>query len=231
MRKIFLIIFICVSKPILAQNVGVGTTSPADKLHINSAVGQNPLLVQVNGATKLRVNSNGGLSVGTATVPAPNGLIVAGEIEPQSAIRSATNPIKIESSADSVEIVAGGNKIIIFASGGIKIITTGTGNGITIDAGSENLLLKGKNVDIQSSQTLTVQSGSNTNISATSALTMQASTNMNISATGTNNVSGSTLRLNGGSTPVGKLGSTVTVNTVTGLGSVTGNASPTVFVN
>lgn len=61
MKEIFLIAFVCLSKLIIAQNIGIGVTSPTDKLHVNSATGENALLVQVNGSTKLRVNANGGL--------------------------------------------------------------------------------------------------------------------------------------------------------------------------
>ena len=58
--------------------VGIGTTSPTDKLHINSSSGTNALRVQVNGSTKLLVHSGGGVSVGSSTTPPANGLYVAG---------------------------------------------------------------------------------------------------------------------------------------------------------
>jgi hypothetical protein len=58
--------------------VGIGTTSPTDKLHINSPSGTNPLRVQVNGSTKLRVSSGGGVSIGSSTAPPSNGLYVSG---------------------------------------------------------------------------------------------------------------------------------------------------------
>ena len=60
--------------------VGIGTTSPTDKLHINSPSGTNALRVQVNGSTKLLVHSGGGVSVGSSTTPPANGLYVLGRV-------------------------------------------------------------------------------------------------------------------------------------------------------
>ena len=47
-----------------AQNVGIGTTNPSDVLHINAPSNEDPLRVQIAGNTKLRVFSNGGVSIG-----------------------------------------------------------------------------------------------------------------------------------------------------------------------
>lgn len=159
MRKIysvFLLVFLAVSL-LKAQNVGIGTATPTDKLHINSATGANPLLVQVNAVNKLRVNANGGTSIGSAAAAPANGLYVAGVTNPFGGIRSATNPISIQSNNDSVEIIAGQNKIVVAANGGIRIITGGGTNGITIDAGNGDLNLKGKNINITATNTCTTK--------------------------------------------------------------------------
>src|SRR5678815_298275 len=60
--------------------VGIGTTSPTDKLHVNSPSGTNPLRIQVNGSTKLRLSSGGGVSIGSSTTPPSNGLYVTGKV-------------------------------------------------------------------------------------------------------------------------------------------------------
>ena len=57
---------------------GIGTSAPNSKVHINSATGQVPFQVQVNGSTKLLVHSGGGVSIGSSTTPPSNGLFVAG---------------------------------------------------------------------------------------------------------------------------------------------------------
>lgn len=61
-------------------NVGIGTTSPSERLHINSLSGSNALRVQVGGSTKLLVASGGGVSVGANVTPPSNGLLVAGNV-------------------------------------------------------------------------------------------------------------------------------------------------------
>lgn len=60
--------------------VGIGTTSPTERLHINSASGANALRVQVNGFTKLLVHSGGGVAIGLTATPPPNGLTVSGNV-------------------------------------------------------------------------------------------------------------------------------------------------------
>ena len=59
---------------------GFGTSAPTSKVHINSVSGQVPFRVQVNGATKFFVNSNGGVSVGSSLTAPANGLFVAGNV-------------------------------------------------------------------------------------------------------------------------------------------------------
>ncbi|NHZ85241.1 MAG: hypothetical protein GWP19_05100 [Planctomycetia bacterium] len=64
------------------NNVGIGEKDPSDKLHVNSDSGQNALRVQVDGATKLRVFSNGGTAIGANYQSTPsNGLYVHGDIK------------------------------------------------------------------------------------------------------------------------------------------------------
>lgn len=144
----FFILLIAINL-VKAQNVGVGTLTPTDKLHVNAATGANPLLIQINSVNKLRVNTNGGTTIGSAAVAPADGLYVAGVTNPVGGIRAAANPISIQSSNDSVEIIAGQNRIVIAANGGIRIIAANGTNGITIDAGGGDLNLNGNNVNIK----------------------------------------------------------------------------------
>ena len=60
-------------------SVSIGqTVSPTDRLHIAALTGENPLRVQVQGVTRLRVHANGGVSVGANVLPPDAGLYVAG---------------------------------------------------------------------------------------------------------------------------------------------------------
>src|SRR6185503_21204658 len=46
--------------------VGINTTAPNSRLHINSITGQNPLRCQVNGVTKFFVDDLGGVTIGSS---------------------------------------------------------------------------------------------------------------------------------------------------------------------
>jgi hypothetical protein len=62
-------------------STGIGTFDPSDKLHVAAAAGQSALRVQVDGNTKLRVTSNGGVAIGVNATPPVDGLFVQGEIQ------------------------------------------------------------------------------------------------------------------------------------------------------
>lgn len=48
-----------------AGNVGIGTNNPSDRLQIISSAGESPLRILHNGQTRLRVNANGGIALGS----------------------------------------------------------------------------------------------------------------------------------------------------------------------
>jgi len=60
--------------------VGINTTAPNARLHVNSSSGQNSLRAQVNGSTKFLVSSNGGVAIGANLTPPTNGLYVLGNV-------------------------------------------------------------------------------------------------------------------------------------------------------
>ncbi len=62
-------------------NVGIGTTNPNTKLHINVPSGQNPFRVQVDGGSRLYTLSNGGTGIGNYSTTVPyRGLYVYGNV-------------------------------------------------------------------------------------------------------------------------------------------------------
>ncbi|MBN1185724.1 MAG: hypothetical protein JXB49_25810 [Bacteroidales bacterium] len=73
-----------------STNVGIGTSSPNSKLHLNASSGQNGLRVQINGSTKFYVNSNGGSTFGSTTTPPANGLYVYDKINIYTTSSNAT---------------------------------------------------------------------------------------------------------------------------------------------
>ncbi|MCI4671379.1 MAG: tail fiber domain-containing protein [Bacteroidia bacterium] len=61
------------------RQVGIGTLNPTDRLHVNSATGEDAFRAQVNGVTAFRVHDNLGASVGANLTPPTNGLRVSGQ--------------------------------------------------------------------------------------------------------------------------------------------------------
>jgi hypothetical protein len=59
---------------------GFGSNNPSAKVHVNTVAGQDALRVQVNGSTKLFVQSGGGVSIGSSTTAPSNGLYVSGPV-------------------------------------------------------------------------------------------------------------------------------------------------------
>lgn len=60
------------------RRLGLGTTIPTAKLHINAAAAEDALRVQTNGTTRLFVSDAGGVSIGTTASGPVGGLYVAG---------------------------------------------------------------------------------------------------------------------------------------------------------
>lgn len=87
-------------------NVGVGTTTPNSKLHVNGSTTDPALRVQVSGTTKLVVDENGGTAIGAFATPPTNGLYVAGNVgigtatptHPLEVTSTGTEPLKIKAS-------------------------------------------------------------------------------------------------------------------------------------
>lgn len=74
-----------------SRQVGIGTLSPTDRLHVNSAAGEDAFRVQVNSTTAFRVHDNLGTSIGANNTPPTNGLRVIGESRFDSDIYPGTD--------------------------------------------------------------------------------------------------------------------------------------------
>lgn len=77
--------------------IGIGTNSPTEKLHVNSASGANPFRAQVDGSTKLLVHSGGGVSIGSSITPPANGLYISGSV----GISTTSYPAKLNVNNDA----------------------------------------------------------------------------------------------------------------------------------
>ena len=155
MRIILLFTALLGTCQLFAQNIGIGTVSPSDKLHISAATSEDPLRVQINGTTKLRVHANGGVGIGAGlTMPPDNGLLVAGIIRPLAGIETASKLI-VESTGDSIILNAGGSQVIVAANGNI-IIRSAPGTKIDIDAGANLTITAAQNITMTAIGTMSL---------------------------------------------------------------------------
>jgi hypothetical protein len=137
--------------------------------------------VQINGSTKLRVWNNGGTSVGIASTPPVNGLLVSGPVEPYNGI-STPAKLQVESTGDSIVLKAGTSEVIVADNGNIVIRTAAgskiemlangninmNGTSITITA-SVNLNLNGAIVRFNNGSTPVAKQGSVSTVSGATA--------------------------------------------------------------
>ena len=101
-----------------AGKIGIGTTSPLARFHINGDAGKDAFRVQINGLTKLYVNSLGGVSVGASTTPPANGLYVAGNV----GIGTSVPSVKLNVVGGSDASLGGGGYIIAGSIGSSNVV-------------------------------------------------------------------------------------------------------------
>ncbi len=69
-----------VGRGYFSNRVGIGTNAPAAYLHVDADANTLPMAVQINGASKFKVNPNGSVSIGGVSLGAENGLYVNGQV-------------------------------------------------------------------------------------------------------------------------------------------------------
>ncbi|MCL4210299.1 MAG: tail fiber domain-containing protein [Phycisphaeraceae bacterium] len=81
------------------DRVGIGTTSPDSRLDVRGFANEDALRVRVDGATKLRVYSNGGVAIGSNPTTVPqDGLYVLGNVGVGTS--DALHPLHVETASE-----------------------------------------------------------------------------------------------------------------------------------
>jgi hypothetical protein len=151
----------------VTNRLGVGVAVPSAKLHVNSAVGEDGLRVQLAGTTKLRVHSNGGVSVGTPNTPPANGLAVNGDVKLGT---SAT--LFAPASEENLRIVRGEMDTVGSKIRGAGFTSTNSGVGVYVITFSPAFAsiptVTANALDVSNSETVTYSNQS------TSSITLRA---------------------------------------------------------
>ncbi len=110
--------------------VGINTTAPNARLHLNSATGENAFRAQINGSTKFLVHSGGGVAIGASVNPPANGLYVAGKVAIGLTTASSFNLHVVGSTFISNVLNVGNGGIFSYNSAGTGVYGSGTNYGI-----------------------------------------------------------------------------------------------------
>ena len=192
-------------------DVGIGSTTMAERLVVNSIAAQDPFRADVNGTTKFKLNANGGASIGSSITPPVNGLHVTGGLNPAGGISSSGN-IPISSTAGYISITAGGAEIRLYASGQIDITSPGalniTSGGTLTLSGNAVDILSNTSIHIESDAGMLLEAGSSMDILAQSTMDIQNNAGamniknlggtMTVQASATLNLDGATVDINNG---------------------------------
>src|SRR5688572_1641154 len=85
-----------VGRGYFSNKVGIGTTAPSAFLHVDADALTLPMAVQINGASKFKVNSNGSVSIGGVAVGADNGLYVLGSVSIGTAVPATGYALSVD---------------------------------------------------------------------------------------------------------------------------------------
>lgn len=87
--------------------VGIGENGPTDRLHVSADLGESAFRVQVDGQTRLRVNANGGVSLGVNNTLVPGGdTFVSGSLGIGDATPDARLHIAVPEESDQGLLIA-----------------------------------------------------------------------------------------------------------------------------
>jgi hypothetical protein len=106
--------------------VGVGTTTPTDEIHISAPAGESAFRVQHDGLTRIRVNANGGVSLGGNSTIVPAGdTYVAGKLGVGENQPTAKLTVDSDTGEWPLSIRADGDlSMVVIDDGNVEILTS-----------------------------------------------------------------------------------------------------------
>ncbi len=144
--------------------VGVGTSSPSDRLHVAAAAGESAIRVQQGGTTRFRVNANGGVAIG-----ANNTSVGAGDASIAGSLGIGLSDPDARIHVDSTSTID---------------------DGVMVSNGTNSSLLAPSRLDFAKGSD--IRSGTSLSVEAATELTLRSGTNVDIDADGTVQIEGST---------------------------------------
>ena len=217
--------------------VGVGQSSPSDRLHVSSNLGESALRVQVGPTTRLRVNANGGVSIGTnnTSVPAGNAY-VSGSLGIGNAAAVPDNRLHVgvlDENNEGVFVVDNGGASSLLAPRRLTADSNFTFENPfdwTFETASDFLVFADRVVDINAALNIAVDAGSRLDLDgdteveiATPLFDLNASNIVEIDATNDVNIDSSSGLVNIESSNF--QGSLVGIGTLPGTFNLTVNGS------
>ncbi|MFG0314261.1 MAG: hypothetical protein ACF8LL_08760, partial [Phycisphaerales bacterium] len=181
-------------------SVGIGENSPSDRLHINTAAGQSAFRVQQDGQTRMRINANGGISLGAnnttvadSNVYIPQSLGI-GDSTPDNRLHVAV----LDEFNDGVFISDNNGATSLHTPRGHAANQNFSFTGdfdYQFNCDLDFLVFAGRTVDLNSGSSMNLDSESNINMDATGTIDIDAGPRVNIQA-GTVDIDGASVQIN-----------------------------------
>jgi Chaperone of endosialidase/Collagen triple helix repeat (20 copies) len=169
--------------------VGIGTNSPSDRLHIVGDVGQHAMRVQVNGTTRFRINSNGGVAIGNSNTTVANGDLYAA-FNLGIATPTPSNQLHIAALSQNNHglLLSNSASQTLLSPRSFQANQSYTFNSdedLSILPDNNLFINSGLLIDIESGTTLTLDAGTKAQIDGTTELELNSAANIDVNAGGT----------------------------------------------
>lgn len=166
--------------------VAIGLNNPTDRLHINTAPGQPAFRVQQDGQTRLRINANGGISLGSNNSSVANSNVYISE---SLGIGDSTPNNRLHIAADTVDqhglLLTNGAVSTLLAPNQFETNTDFTfesDDTFRLLSGNDMFIDSGRNLRFDSNLGLLINSGQTTSITSNVDIDLNAAATVDIDA-------------------------------------------------